>query len=173
MKNMKFSLLAAFAMMLAVSSFTGCTDPCKDVTCVKGECVEGDCVCDTGYEGVDCGTALNAKFDGSFSMTAETCTNSGSISAPYAVTIAASSTDPSKIVFTGLYEEAGATANAVIATNGTDLTIARANYSNFNAEIAGTGTLSADKSTLTLTYTIYDSGNGNVLDVCTSTLTRQ
>ena len=168
---MKFSLFAAFAIALAVS-FTGCTDPCKDVTCVNGECVEGDCVCDAGYEGVDCGTALNAKFDGSYNMTAENCSASGPGNVPYAITITAGSTDATALNITGLYEDASASASATVGTGGTDFTITRAAFSNFGVEIDGTGTIDGTGNTIQISYTIYDDVSGAVLDICTGTITR-
>jgi hypothetical protein len=172
MKNMKFSLIAAFAIALAVS-FTGCTDPCKDVTCVNGECVEGDCACDTGYEGADCGTALNAKFAGTYSNSPETCTPSGPVAAPYSVTITSSGTVPTNISITGLWEEPAAIATATVASNGTDITIERQNFAGSAWEISGTGTMNADGTVLTIDYTIFDATNGDVLDNCDATLTKQ
>lgn len=170
---MKFSFIAAaFAMALAVS-FTGCTDPCKDVVCVNGECVEGDCVCDAGYEGSDCGTAVNAKFAGTFTNAPEDCVPSGPVAAGYTITITASTTTATTITMTGLWESPGAAATATVAANGTDITIERQNFGGSTEEIQGTGSINADGTVITLDYSIYDAAGGLELDACDATLTRQ
>ncbi|MEM6271590.1 MAG: hypothetical protein AAF998_19290 [Bacteroidota bacterium] len=171
MKKIQFGF-AALALALGMM-VTGCSDPCDDVNCLNGsECVEGDCVCLTGYEGADCGTAINAKFDGTFNMTAENCSVSGPGNVPYSISITASSTDPSTIVVTGLYEEAGAVATALVGTGGTDFTITRADFSNFAAEIDGSGTIDGTGNSIQINYTIYDDATGDVLEICTGTITR-
>lgn len=164
MKNMKFNLLGAFAIAVAVM-FTGCSDPCKDVTCVNGECVEGDCVCDAGYEGVDCGTALNAKFSGAYTLN-ETCNPSGAAS--YAVTVAPTSGSQTSATFTGLWEEPQLQATGDVAANGTDFTIENQAFGTWF--IQGSGSASADGATINITYTIFDSDNTTQLDQCSGTL---
>lgn len=166
MKKMNFSLFGAFAIALAVM-FTGCSDPCKDVTCVNGECVEGDCVCDAGYEGVDCGTALNAKFSGAYTIN-ETCNPSGQAS--YAVTVAPMTGSQDHATFTGLWEEPQLQAEAHIEGNGTDFEIHLAAFGSW--WISGSGSANADGSTINITYTIWDDAAGTQqLDQCSGTLT--
>jgi hypothetical protein len=173
MKNMKFSLIAAaFAMALAVS-FTGCTDPCKDVVCVNGACVEGDCVCDAGYEGSDCGTAVNAKFAGTFTNAPESCVPSGPVAAGYTISITSSSSVATRITITGLWEVSGAAATATVSSNGTDFTIERQNYGGSTEEIDGSGSINTDGTVITVDYSIYDAAGGLELDNCDGTLTRQ
>lgn len=163
MKNTKLSFFGAIAIALA-TFMAGCSDPCKDVTCVNGECVEGDCVCDAGYEGVDCGTAQNAKFAGTFDV-AETCT-SGSYT--YVASVVASSTDAGKIVINDLYVP-GVSATADIADNGTDFTIASQALG--SGTVSGTGSINATGTAINISYTV-DDGQGNT-DSCQATFTKQ
>lgn len=169
MKMRKFSFLGIFAVALMFLA-SACSDPCKDVVCVNGECVEGDCVCDTGYEGTDCGTAINAKFAGTYNLT-ETCSPSGA-AGPYAVTVTASSTDPSTITFTGLWEEAQATATATVSGS-TNFTIEKATFSTGGWEIDGSGSINTSNSQITISYNIYTTGSTTALDACTGTMDLQ
>jgi hypothetical protein len=166
MKTMK---LGIFGTLLAASMFVvGCSDPCKDVTCVNGECVEGDCVCDAGYEGVDCGTALNAKFSGSYSNT-ETCSTSGS--ATYAVTFAPKSGTQDEVNITGLWEEPQAIVTGHVEANGTSFHIEKGALGTSGFDIEATsGSITTDGNTITLSYTIY-SGT-TVVETCTASITK-
>ena len=167
---MKNTTLGFFgALVLAGSMFlTGCTDPCKDVTCVNGECVEGDCVCDAGYEGLDCGTALNAKFSGNYSLT-EACTVSGSAS--YAVAVAPKSSSQTDATFTGLWEEAQAIVTAKVGDNGTSFTIENQPLGTSGFNIAATsGSITADGNTITINYTIYN--GSTVVESCSGSLSK-
>lgn len=164
---MKFGFFGALAIAGAMF-FTGCVDPCKDVTCVNGECVEGDCVCDTGYEGVDCGTAKNAKFSGNYSLT-ETCSASGA-AGPYSVAVSPKSGSTSEVTFVNLWEVPANIVTAVVATDGVTFSIARQTITTgFEIEATG-GTITADGKTINLTYKIYATGATTVSDQCTATL---
>lgn len=168
MKNLKFGF-GALAIATAMF-FAGCSDPCKDVTCVNGECVEGDCVCDTGYEGVDCGTALNAKFSGTYALT-ETCSNSGA-AGPYSVVIAPKSGSTSQATFVGLWEVPANIVTGDVGTDGVSFNIERqAIMSGFDIEATG-GSITADGGTINLTYKIYATGSTTVSDQCTATLVK-
>ena len=167
MKNMKFGFIGAVAIAMTMF-FTGCSDPCKDVVCVQGECVEGDCVCDAGYEGVDCGTALNAKFVGSYALN-ETCAPSGA-AGPYTVTVAAKTGSATDITFVGLWEVPSNIVTGVVGADGVSFTIARQTISGAFEIEATAGTITADGATMNVTYKIYDS-SGEV-DSCTATLTK-
>jgi hypothetical protein len=166
MKNMKFGFFGALA--LAATMFaTGCTDPCKDVTCVKGECVEGDCVCDTGYEGVDCGTAFNAKMTGSYTLT-ETCTSGPD---NYAVTFTPKSTSAVDVTIAGLYREATALTGA-IGADGVSFTVAKTSLTaGLDIEVTS-GTSNAAGTSINIGYKIYTAGTTTVVDQCTGTLTK-
>ncbi len=165
MKNKTQSIIGA--LFLATSLFFASCDVCKDVTCVNGECVEGDCICEAGYEGVDCGTALNAKFSGSFSLT-ETCSTSGN--ATYAVTVAPKS-DPKEVNFTGLWEEPQAQVTAIVEANGTSFSIEKQALGTSGFDIsATTGSITADGATITISYTIYS--GSTVVETCTGSMAK-
>jgi hypothetical protein len=166
MKSLKISL---FGMLLTASMFvTGCADQCKDVACVNGECTEGDCICTVGYEGLDCSVALNAKFAGSYSNS-ESCSVSGT--ATYAVTFAPKTGTQDEINITGLWESPQAIVTGHVEANGLDFHIERTVLGTTNRDIEATsGTISANGSTITLTYTIY---NGtSVVETCTASFSK-
>ena len=74
---MNLRTISKLMLGLALVAFTatGCKkDECKDKNCGNGSCVDGSCVCNTGYEGSECGTEKRAKFLGSWTAT-ETCTS--------------------------------------------------------------------------------------------------
>ena len=170
MKNTKLSLLGALAIAGGMF-FAGCDDPCKDVVCVNGECVEGTCVCDAGYEGTDCGTALNAKFSGSYSLT-ETCTPSGG-PFTYAITVAPKSGTTDEVTFTGLWAEPGFVANGSVSADGLAFTIERQTIGTLtNRELSATGTITADGSTITIAYNAYETGVATALDACTGSMVK-
>jgi hypothetical protein len=168
MKNMKFGFIGAFAIATAIF-FAGCTDPCKDVVCNNGECVEGDCVCDAGYEGVDCATAFNAKFSGTYSLN-ETCDASGSDA--YTVTLTPSSSEPARANLTGLYRETFSVPLA-IGTDGVTFTIASTDIGPGSVVTTGTSTANAEGTTINLVYRFTSEAVGNPQDNCTAVLTRQ
>jgi hypothetical protein len=173
MKNKNFGLLGAFAIAVAVF-FAGCTDPCKDVNCNNGECVEGACVCDAGYEGVDCGTKVNAKFSGTYSLT-ENCPTLTPPTASYNVIVSPSSNNASEANFAGLFEEPASTVKAVIKSDGVSFTIASQNIGSTSygrIESSGTPTISADGKTINLTY-IFTNNSTSATSTCTATMIRQ
>lgn len=152
MKNLK-SALAIVGIGLA--SMTACTDLCKDVNCNNGTCVEGDCVCDTGYEGTNCETAIRAKFLGTFNVT-ETC-DSGSDS--YAVTVSAG-TGINDVVINNLYD-------AGFAVNGS---LNEAGGVNIPSQTFGVGMVSGSATStggvVTFTFTVSAAGAS---DNCSAT----
>lgn len=167
MKNSKFGFLGALALGTALF-FASCTDPCKDVTCVNGDCVEGDCVCDAGYEGVDCGTAFNAKFSGSYTNN-ETCTTTGQDS--YTVTVAPSSSEADHANITGLYREQF-TVSAHIQSDGVNFTIASTDIGPGSIVSSGTCASNAEGTTINIGYT-FTNDVGSPSETCTAVLTRQ
>jgi hypothetical protein len=158
--NMKRTILGFFATLLLAGSLflTRCSDTCEDVACVTGECVEGDCICDAGYEGTDCGTAINAKFSGTY-INNEGC----SLSTPifYTVTIAPKSGNPAEASITGLWEVAQASVTAKIAASGTSFTIENQPLGTSGFIVSsGNGSISADGNSITLAYTIVNAPGG-------------
>jgi hypothetical protein len=141
-------------------------DPCHNVTCVNGNCVNGACDCDPGYEGQNCGTTVNAKFSGAYVMT-ESCSVTGS--ATYAVAVAPKSGGPSEAHFNGLGQMAQSLVTAQVNANGTDFTIQRQAIGG-GLEIFGTGNITLDGNTITLSYTIY---NGtSTVETCMGSLSK-
>lgn len=166
---MKFGFIGAVAIAMTMF-FTGCSDPCKDVTCVQGECVEGDCVCDAGYEGVDCGTALNAKFVGSYALN-ETCSPSGA-AGPYTVAVAAKTGSATEVTFVGLWEVPSNIVTGKVNADGVSFSIARQVITTGFEIEATAGTITADGATMNLSYKIYETAGGTQQDACTATLTK-
>jgi hypothetical protein len=160
MKNLKgmIAMLAIlFGLMITQNS---CRDPCKDVECVNGMCEEGVCMCDAGYEGDNCGTAMNQKFLGTYSTT-DKCTSPG-----YSQTISAGNA-PNEIIFSNLGNFSTA---AVVRTtvNGnsftaTDFTDATGRKFTTNGTISGT--------VITGKYTVTYS-DGSKDENCEVTMTR-
>ena len=167
MKNMKFGFVGALAITAAMF-FTGCTDPCKDIACVNGDCVEGLCVCATGYEGVLCDAALNAKFSGSYALT-ETCAPSGADN--YSVTFTPKSGSQTNVTVSGLYRDATAL-TAVVGTDGLGFTVAKTPVGNSLDLEVTSGTANATGTSINITYKMYTTGTSTVVDQCTGTLTK-
>jgi len=148
------------------------TNLCENTNCRNGGVqviTATDCTCDcaaaTGYEGDDCNTEMRAKFMGTYSVS-EGCT-SGNYS--FSSTITGSSSDVSNILIGNFYDSFS---NPVIASvNGTDLTIALQDPDNNNIEVSGSGSINADGTIVTITYSLADDmGNS---DACTATFTKQ
>lgn len=174
MKNFKLGLIGAFTF--AVMLFAGCEDACKDVSCLNGAtCLEGICQCTTGYEGTDCGEAYNSKFVGTYNLSTNVC-DTVTLN-PYPVAIVASATDPAAITVGGLYENpTGTTVNATIGSNTNQFTIESQifddNATNDQLTITGTGTLSDDGTSLTVTYTLFNVTLNYEWDSCTDVFTK-
>ena len=149
----------------------------KDVTivacsanCVNGQCVNNACVCDAGYEGADCSTAVNAKFSGTYSMV-ETCSASGA-AGPYSIVVSPKPGTAAQVTFVGLWEVPVNVVTAVVTNSGVDFTIARQTLqTGFEIE-SSSGTISANGSSINLTYRIYPTGGATAIDNCTATLTK-
>jgi PKD repeat protein len=138
--------------------------------CINGNCVNGTCACDPGYEGVDCGTAVNAKFSGTYSLT-ESCNTSGA-AGPYAVVVSPKSGSVVEVAFVGLWEIPSNVVTAVVSNSGSNFTIARQSIdSSFEIQCSN-GTINADGSTINVVYSIFATGGSTALDVCTAVLSR-
>lgn len=67
---MKKHILWCAAILLLAQLGTQCRveeDPCENVDCSNhGNCSDGNCLCDSGYEGSNCGIETRAKFLGTY-----------------------------------------------------------------------------------------------------------
>lgn len=172
MKNFKLSLAGVFT--LAMLFFTGCDDPCKDVTCLNaGTCLEGICECAEGYEGTDCANANNAKFVGSFLKGSETCDST--VLGSYTIVNTASGTDAKAFTLGGIYDNGATnTVNVTVDTDTQKFTIASQSFTDdvlgSGFELSGSGSVSEDGNTITLTYQLLDQNNaGAMWDNCSGT----
>jgi hypothetical protein len=166
-KAFNFNPLLALAIALT-TVFSACNDPCKDITCQNGDCADGECVCDPGYSGTDCGTAINSRFEGVYVLN-ENCVVGQNVT-PYNVTLSPDNAGPSDFTILGLWQAPQNLVTAVIDDNGTSFTIARqAIMTGYEVE-ASVGTISSDANTVNLTYTIYETGDTAVADQCTATM---
>ncbi|MBL8012041.1 MAG: hypothetical protein JNJ64_15650 [Flavobacteriales bacterium] len=162
---MNLRTISKLMLGLALVAFTatGCKkDECKDKNCGNGSCVDGSCVCNTGYEGSECGTEKRAKFIGSWSGT-ETCT-SGNYT--WTMTSTSSSTGVTAIIFNNFAGYSGLNISATVNSNGTSLTIPNQTVS--GATVSGSAQLTGN--IMTLTYQISGGGGS---DSCTATCTKQ
>jgi hypothetical protein len=167
---MKLNLLAA--LLLSTLAFAGCKDECKDVNCgANGACVEGNCVCDAGYLGTNCETALNSKFGGVYNSDPLTCSASGTF--PHDdVTFAPKAGSPTDVIVSGLYYQGAASVTAVVGANGQSFSIAKQSLGSSAYEIKSTsGSITADGKTITLAYEVYQMDTV-LLESCTATFTR-
>ncbi|MCC6577179.1 MAG: hypothetical protein IT228_07545 [Flavobacteriales bacterium] len=162
---MNFRTISKLMLGLALVAFTatGCKkDKCKDKNCGNGSCVDGSCVCNTGYEGSECGTEKRSKFLGSWSAT-ENCT-SGNYS--WTMTSTASSQGITAIIFNNFAGFNGINVSATVNSNGTSLTIPNQTLS--GATFSGSAQITGN--IMTLTYSLTSQGQ---TDNCTATCTRQ
>jgi hypothetical protein len=164
MKNIHLHLFTALAIAASVF-LSGCFphNPCDEVLCIHGDCIDGNCVCEAGYEGLDCGTAVNAKFSGDFAMT-ESCSLGGLAS--YTVTVTPKSGSPNEVTMTGFWEVPTAIVTAKISNDGTSFTIENQPLDTTMYNIASTtpGSISADGNTIVVNFAIYD--GSTYVDTC-------
>ena len=190
MKTIK--LLSLSIAVMGALFVQSCKDPCKDVICENGgtcdeetgicdcpenfygntcetECVngtysDGNCACDDYYEGDACKIEQREKFFGAFDVVEE-CTSGDD---DYASTIKAASGTINRIEISYLYKDYP---DGVIATvDGQTLTIPSQNPEE-GFTMTGSGSISDDNNTITITYTLDDVSIGTV--TCTTTFTRQ
>jgi len=170
---MKARKLFLTAMTIAsVMLFNACEeDPCKDVTCTNGTPTEllgsCHCECDAGYEGNDCGTVSRDKFIGNFTA------NDNCASASYDVEIVTSSSGVDKILVKdfGKFLCNGDAPDVVASVDEGALTIASQTFCSGYITISGTGTISSNSNTITITYATDTTGGSGFN--CTAVLTRQ
>lgn len=124
----------------------------------------GSKVCDAGYEGTDCKTEMRAKIIGTYKVV-ENCSTTGA--ATYNVNITKSGTDVQLVLVNPMGGYTGITGTGSV--DGTALTFATQTNNGYTFS-AGTGTISADGSTISMTYTV---AAGGASETCTGTWTKQ
>ena len=146
----------------------------QNVTCLNGgTCVNGVCDCAEGYSGDSCENVDrdNLLAQGGAATTwsvDDSCSSSGG--ATYSVDISASGSNPIGVLITNVWDTF---LQPVVATvDGDVVTIANQEPDDDDFTVEGTGTISADGSTITWTYTIEDISNNNT-DVCSSTWSKR
>lgn len=149
--------------LLLAMGFASCKNPCSGVDCGNGDCREVDgepvCICDTGYEGENCGIRSITKFLGNFNGT-ESCTSG---STTYAVEILEDPAAVDKVTIENLY-------SSTLVINATVLldSITIGNQSFGNGTIEGGGSIASDGN-LNLQFTVMAAGQA---DPCNLTLVR-
>lgn len=162
MRNAKLNLVFALCFA-AIQVFSGCQDPCKNVVCLHGSCADGKCECEQGYEGIDCGTPVNAKFNGTYSLT-ETCTPSGGPDT-YPIEVAPLSNSVNQFTMTGLWYIQDLTVTGRIDADGLGWTIPRQDVDS-TLQISGSGTITSDNSFIIIRYDIFQRNSIGVYDGC-------
>ena len=166
MRNAKLKLVFALCFA-AIQVFSGCQDPCKDVVCLHGTCADGKCQCELGYEGIDCGTAVNAKFSGTFNLT-ETCTPSGG-PFTYPISVAPLPNSANQFTMTGLWYISNLTVSGRVGEDGLGWTIPRQDIDS-TLQIMGNGTITSDSSFIIIRYDILQKNSIGVYDGCVGSM---
>lgn len=165
MKN----LVVLMLLLSGVVLFEGCKDPCKDVTCLNGgACDEetGDCQCAAGYEGADCGTAMNAKFVGTWTVT-EACVPGGSKS--YQLILDAVSGRGDSLIISNINNIPGNSVRGKVESDGLTFQFAKQASNVFDSYESVSGSLSADFSTISFAYNYYFGNATSPTQSCTIT----
>jgi|NOAtaT_7_FD_contig_61_3233686_length_741_multi_1_in_0_out_0_2 hypothetical protein len=164
MKNFAVLMLLVSGLFL----IEGCSGPCKDVSCLNGGTCDGetgDCQCASGYEGADCGTAINAKFVGTWNVT-EACVNSDTLNQSYQLIVAPISGYPDSLTLTGIWNFPNYTIRAKVGLDGLSIGFSRQEMSFVDAFESVNGQISMDNATLNITYNWYALGSSTPTRVC-------
>ena len=136
--------LSALTLICAIAAITTIS------SCTK--------TCGVGYEGSDCKTAMNTKFAGVYNVHDTAVINGSTSVFGYAMTVSASSSDPSAVSITNF---GGFNAGSVVSgkVEGTNLTvpsttIGSVSISNASGSISG--------STLSFVYTATDTSGVSI-----------
>ena len=154
-KNLVFGITTFMLALLSIATISSCsTDKCKGVTCQNGgTCNDGTCACATGYEGANCQTRVNAKFAGTYTGSTP-CE-------PNVVALGITAATASPLIITIEYlESAGTWVELEATVSGNTITISpqAKNITGNNYTVDGSGTLSGNNITLTITL---DDGTGS------------
>ncbi len=147
--------------------------PCDTVNCLNGGvCNNGLCDCPTGFEGDSCETALNDRYSGTFFLSASVC-DSIALTSYNVELIPADTSNPVLFTLGGIYDNSlSNTVQCLVnLSDPLQFTIPSQSFvddvfgSGFTIE--GTGTLSNEGNTLTVSYEIYDVTFSTPWDSCT------
>lgn len=157
-RNIAFSALLAVGAFTMVT-YTACTkDECKDVVCNNGgTCVDGTCNCATYYEGTNCDNQVRAKYYNTYKgngsdSDGDTYTNWGLKF--YKVG------DDVKSLGLDVLDNNNVSAVALNITLTSNTTFNVNQKVDGTTTFTGTGTISADGSTATLSLSVNDSVDG-------------
>lgn len=166
--NKKISIVVSFFLLMfflgSAVFYQSCKkDPCKKVFCANnGTCKDGTCTCPTGYEGSDCVALSRDKFVGTYEVN-EDCANT--TAAVYNISVSTLQSDISKVLIYNFNKRWSVPVFATVDKN--TITIASQQPNNDGVSVVGSGTISADGKTVTMSYTITGSTSD---DVCSSSV---
>lgn len=164
------SLFWSLFATMTISGFMACNNPCKDVTCNNGECVDdGECVCDSGYEGDNCETSNNSKFNGTYLMQ-ELCDSTTALPS-YPIEVTPVQGTPNEFNMSGLHGESKSL-RAKIEDDGVGFSIARQDFIAGQEIATLSGSISIDARTINLSYRIYQGSDTLILDRCSGSMTK-
>ncbi len=167
---LSLNLILAVAAALVVTS---CKNKCRGIDCgANGDCdrMTGICTCDTGYEGSYCETTWSEKF-----------VSASGWGASDNVTASTSGTPLGRFTYVPIITPAGNTALTVSPMSGfsdstvtlnltTPMTFTLSSTDSAGRVYTGSGTSTADGSTITIQYTVtYTDSNA---DTATGTWTK-
>lgn len=156
MKKIFLSRVAIVAIVLSITAISSCTtDKCAEVSCQHyGTCEDGNCKCADGYEGSECQTKANTKFEGAYA---------GSLDCDFdieSVDITALNVSPRGIeieFYNGTTGEVDFSLEAAVNGNNINISEQTVYVDGVPETYSGTGNLNGN--TLTLNLTATDNGN--------------
>lgn len=155
-RNFTCGVATLLLAMFFTTNFSSCsTDKCEGVTCQNGgTCESGDCNCTAGYEGANCQTKVNAKFEGSYNGI-DDCNPTVTTT----IDIAASNSAPAEIIIDVLDEQGQIEYEVIGDIYGSSIDIPNQSVVIGGAPVMKSGTGSLSGNTLTLSLTEDDNGN--------------
>ena len=164
-KNLNLTIASILLVLFISLSTNSCsTDKCKGITCQNGgTCNDGTCACANGYEGVNCQTRVNTKFEGTFTKAGDFDCNSNVL----AIGVAASNINPVAINLD--FSEAALSwvdLEATVSGNSITVNPQAKNVEGSDYIITGTGSLNGNAITVYLTL---EDVNGGSPSICTFT----
>lgn len=157
----KIPSILVLCLFLAIGLSSCGKEPCDGIDCGTGECFEGACICDSLYEGFNCGVLVTEKYKGAWTA-GDIC---GASSSVYSVDITDGG-DIGQIVISSYGPDR---LPVIVEARATDLRIPTQAYG--QAVISGSGGLADTDDVITLDY-LVDYGGGSSTN-CLTTLEKQ